>query len=303
MGELADHDVHTLAVGQAAPSALHAPVLDWVNPGAEPAWLTGAQAHAVAEAIAGAIRRDSSPATGALANAQARAQCLGAWIARALPDDWRTGWTIEVRTGALMDRLGSASPGARIVFLSPADAAHPQGALASAFVLAHEMAHTIARHRNRADTETLVAALGEARTRAVIASSSAQDLVDRIAGARINPDAPAARAREHEADAGALHLLHHAGVSLEGAPERLGWIAALPARAHRFARARHPQGAGRLERVRATAARLEARAKGDTVDPEHICKNVQAPPTPWYERLAHAVKRLVPKAHEQRLKH
>lgn len=148
-------------------------------------------------------------------DAVAYVRCVAEHVVDALPADAEQDWEIEVFREDSANAF--ALPGGHIgVHTGMLDVAEGQDQLAT--VLAHEVAHVLARHPNeRMSTQALTRA-GVAATGAATGVSEGV-LAALGVGAQVGVLLPYARAQETEADALGLDLMAAAGFDPRAAPE------------------------------------------------------------------------------------
>ena len=155
------------------------------------------------------------------AQTQRKLDCIVDAIRSGLPKGQHRGWDVQTTTG-LKRGYKSYTTGGRVVRIAEDDVNHPNGVRAAAFVVAHEMAHNVAQHPNRLLSRAFIKGLGETQARKTLATTHPNDMWRAKLDARVpayQGDPAINKEMEHEADAGAMHILSRAGLPLDGGPK------------------------------------------------------------------------------------
>ena len=153
------------------------------------------------------------------AQTQRKLDCVVDALRPGLPEGFRNGWDIQVANPDNVFADRTATAGAGIIRVAERHVNHPDGPAVTAFVVAHEMAHNVARHANRMWTGRIAKGEGEDDAREILAKTTGAgilDVVDDTGAARIRLDDAVRMRFENEADAGAMHILRDAGLPLNG---------------------------------------------------------------------------------------
>ena len=261
----------------------------WIDPEPEPALLSPEQMTLFAHSNTDAARSVAGIAGPEHASTQARLDCLTDALQPGLPPADRGGW----RTDLLAESLYSTGTfGDRDVVFNLHHAEHPAGLRAVAFILAHEMAHNVADHPNRQATHRFVSQHGVEKTSRILDRLSPRFLERSILESPRPADADArSRLREAEADRGALHILHHAGVPLDGAR---AWAEATIDDPATFNSGTHPEGHERRRAIDSLADRLDDRPSLGLSDPSAECEPAGLAKRGWLSRAWEKLSGLLP---------
>lgn len=298
---------HAIEANGLAGTPVEASVADHIPPWVEtrdaPAWLGPEQLRAWAESWHDwAMSRTDRPGP-ELAEHQARLECLTDVLQDGLPPEHRGGWSVDLLVGrggaGTAASRGPGTMGGRKIEFDPESAMRSAGVSAAsgvglralAFVVAHEMAHNVARHQNKLLTSALVKRFGEEKGRAIAESTPPRALSKFFIRNAVSPDRALGETMEREADRGGLHILAGAGVPLDGAR---AWAKDHHDREADWIRSGdHAEPSIRRARIEATADRLdEMSARGP--DPTHRCAEGVLDTEGWMKRVWKRLRRSSP---------
>ena len=222
---------------------------------------------------------------------QARLECLLDALQPGVAPGEREQLSVEVREG---NQAFTGVFGDGHIYFTPEDAAHPAGVRAVAFILAHEMAHTVADHSNKIVSHKLIGELGEDRAKNIVDNRSPYGVEKILLRSESSAEQREfVRGTESEADRGGLHILHRSGVPLDGARD---WAADHVGSGLSVA-GTHPEPDKRAKAINALADELETRGTQDA-DPTAQCTDSGLRRGGWllntYNRMVQALKPGVP---------
>lgn len=270
----------TLSTGQASDKASE----PWADPEREPALLDDAQVSHLWDRGQEAFQEGTYPGQPWQVEEQARVMCVSDALQQGLPRAFRGGWNVEVRSGA---DARTATPGGRYIAVTPEDASHPQGVKAIAFILAHEMAHNVGRHTNRVASHMLAQEDGVEKTQERLEGLGVEGfekvLLSAFRGRDSEQMSEQSVRHEYEADRGALHIMHEAGVPLDGGR---GWAKQHKREAgtHDWEEITHPAPDVRTRAIDREASNLDRSGDNYRGDPTRQCEDSKLEKKGWMSK-------------------